>query len=104
MAGSPFRAEEGGIALHIRLTPKGGRDALEGPLTGADGKVSLAARVRAVPENGAANAALIALLAKEFGVNKSAVTIVAGHAARLKTVRIAGDPALLMAIAKRFQA
>jgi uncharacterized protein YggU (UPF0235/DUF167 family) len=49
-------------------------------------------RVRALPAEGEANAALTGLLAKRLRVPKSAVTIAAGHSARVKQVRIAGDP------------
>ena len=52
-------------------------------------------RVKAVPDKGKANAAVIALLAKAMGVPKAAVTLVSGDTARLKTVAIAGDPAAL---------
>jgi uncharacterized protein YggU (UPF0235/DUF167 family) len=52
-------------------------------------------RVKAVPDKGKANAAVIALLAKALGVPKAAVTLVSGDTARLKTVAIAGDPAEL---------
>jgi len=54
-------------------------------------------RVKAVPDKGKANAAAIALLAKALGLPKSAVTLVAGDTARLKTVEIEGDPVLLAA-------
>jgi uncharacterized protein YggU (UPF0235/DUF167 family) len=91
----PFRLRDDGIDLFVRLTPKAAMDRLEGIETSADGKSHLKARVRAVPENGAANQALERLLAKALGVPASAVSIVAGGTARLKTVRIAGDPAML---------
>ncbi len=52
-------------------------------------------RVAAVPDRGKANAAVIALLARALGVPKSAVTVTAGEAARLKTVAIEGDGAAL---------
>jgi uncharacterized protein YggU (UPF0235/DUF167 family) len=52
-------------------------------------------RVKAVPDKGKANAAVIALLARALGVPKAAVTLVSGDTARLKTVAIAGDPAEL---------
>lgn len=47
----------------------------------------LAARVRAIPENGAANAALEALLAGELGCAGGLVKVVAGATSRLKTIR-----------------
>ena len=93
----PYRIEESGIALFIRLTPKGGRDALDGIERSADGKVWLKARVRAVPEDGKANAALEAFLAKLFGVSKSAVSLISGQAARNKQVEIKGDSKALVA-------
>lgn len=80
-----------GLRILVRLTPKGGRDALDGIETLADGREAVRARVRAVPEDGAANAALIGLIAKSLGVAKSLVAITAGHTARLKTVVIEGD-------------
>lgn len=61
----------------------------------ADGRCHLKARVRAVPENGAANQALQRLVAKALGVPASAVSVVAGDTSRLKTLRIEGEPAVL---------
>ncbi|MFD2052512.1 DUF167 domain-containing protein [Mesorhizobium calcicola] len=92
---APFRIHENGIDLFVRLTPKSSLDRFEGVVTAADGRSHLKARVRAVPENGAANKALEKLIAKALGVPASAVSIVAGGTARLKTLRIAGDPATL---------
>ncbi|KQU92314.1 hypothetical protein ASD99_08905 [Mesorhizobium sp. Root695] len=92
---APFRMRDGGVDLFVRLTPKAALDRLEGVETTADGRSHLKARVRAVPENGAANHALEKLIAKSLGVPGSAVWVVAGGTARLKTVRILGDPAML---------
>lgn len=92
---APFRIRENGIDLFVRLTPKSSVDRFEGVETSADGRSHLKARVRAVPENGAANQALEKLVAKALGVPASAVSIVAGGTARLKTLRIAGDPEAL---------
>lgn len=95
-------AEPGGVALWLRLTPKGGRDALEGVETLADGRSVLKARVRAAPEDGRANAALTRLVAEALGAPASAVSIVSGHTARVKKLFVAGDPAsILAALAKR---
>ncbi|WP_095084126.1 DUF167 family protein [Mesorhizobium sophorae] len=98
---TPFRLRDDGIDLFVRLTPNAALDRLESIETLADGRSHLKARVRAVPENGAANQALERLLAKALGVSVSAVSIVAGGTARLKTVRIAGDRAML---AKKIEA
>ncbi|MER8526016.1 DUF167 family protein [Mesorhizobium sp. M0814] len=95
---APFRTRADGIDLFVRLTPKAAMDRLEGIETSVDGRSYLKARVRAVPENGAANRALERLVAKALGVPASAVSIAAGGTARLKTLRVLGDPA---ALAKR---
>lgn len=84
-----YRVVPGGIDLFIRLTPKASRDAVGG-LFQAQDKAYLQARVRSVPEDGRANQALIELLATELGVPRSTLSLVSGHTARLKTVRIEG--------------
>lgn len=91
-AALPFREEGASVLLFVRLTPKGGRDGFDGIATGADGKVVLQARVRAVPEDGAANAALVALLAKTLKIRKADIDLVSGATARQKSLRLAGDP------------
>ncbi|TIV00536.1 MAG: DUF167 domain-containing protein, partial [Mesorhizobium sp.] len=65
---SPFRPRDDGIDLFVRLTPKAAVDRIEGIETAADGRSHLKARVRAVPENGAANTALERMVAKALGV------------------------------------
>ena len=86
------------MRLAVRLTPRGGRDAVEGWATGADGRPFLKARVAAPPIEGEANAALTNLLAKRLGVAKSSVRIAAGQTGRLKQVEVEGlDPATLAA-------
>jgi len=87
----------GRVSFQVRLTPKGGRDAVEGWAESADGTVHLKARVRAVPENGKANMALVELLAGTLAVPKSAVRIASGATGRLKRVEIAGDAKILAA-------
>lgn len=97
-----FRIVRDRLQFQIRLTPKGGRDAIEGWLEGAGGTSCLKARVRAVPEDGKANAALIALLAKELDIAKSALTLVSGETSRLKTIAVAGDTARLAVRLRKF--
>jgi len=79
------------MRIAVRLTPKGGRDAVEGWTEGADGLKLLKVRVAAAPEAGRANEALVALLAEELGVAKSAVKIVGGETARNKWIEVDGD-------------
>ncbi|RWB18614.1 MAG: DUF167 domain-containing protein [Mesorhizobium sp.] len=93
---APFRLRGDGIDLYVRLTPKAALDRIEGVETAADGRSHLKARVRAVPENGAANAALERMVAKALGVPGSAVSVIAGGTSRLKTMRILGDTAALV--------
>jgi uncharacterized protein YggU (UPF0235/DUF167 family) len=97
----PWSAAAGGIALVVRLTPKGGKDGFDGIATLADGSVVLKARVRAAPTEGEANDALRRLIAKASGVPPRDVTLVAGTTARIKRLTIAGDaPALMAALEK----
>lgn len=84
-------AEAGADALvRVRLTPGAADDRIVGVETDAAGRAHLKVRVRAVPEDGKANAALEALLARRIGVARSAVAVERGGAARVKSVRIAG--------------
>ncbi|MGB3815674.1 MAG: DUF167 domain-containing protein [Shinella sp.] len=80
------------VRLTVRLTPNGGRDAIDGWETGADGENHLKARVSDPPDKGKANKALVALIAKAAGVPKSAVSLVSGDTQRKKILRIEGDP------------
>ena len=95
-----WRQERDGLAVRVRLTPRGGRDALEGVEELADGAGVLKARVRAAPEKGLANSALEKLIATGFGVPKSSVSVVAGGTSRTKTVQVLGDPERLVKIAE----
>ena len=87
--------------LSLRVTPNAGRDSVDGVEVRDDGSTVLRLRVKAVPDKGKANAAVIALLAKSLGIPKSAIALVSGETARLKTLRLAGDPdTLIEALAK----
>jgi len=74
----------------VRLKPSGGADRIDGCASDDAGRSYLKARVRAAPEDGKANAALEAMLAKAFGVAKSKVKVARGTTARLKSVDIEG--------------
>lgn len=97
MTSQYFRKEVDGLTVFVRLTPKSAKDAVEGVETTDDGRAHLKARVRAVPEDGKANAALIKLLAKWLDVAPRSITIVAGATSRLKQIRFEGDPGSLIA-------
>ena len=97
MTARPWTSAAGALLLDVRLTPKGGRDALDGIAPLANGRTVLKARVRAVPHEGAANAALTRLIATAAGVPASKVAIVGGATARVKRVRVAGDPRAIAA-------
>lgn len=88
------RAIPTGIAIRVRLTPRSQRDSIDGLEETAEG-TALKARVRAVPESGAANAALERLVAGWLGVPKSSVEVIAGGKSRLKTVAVSGNTAAL---------
>jgi uncharacterized protein len=90
-----------GVALDVRLTPRGGREAIEGVERRADGRIVLKARVRAAPFEGQANDALCRLVAHELGLAPRQVEIAAGEGARIKRLRIAGDPRMLDAMLER---
>jgi uncharacterized protein (TIGR00251 family) len=101
MTARAWIATTDGLVLSVRLTPKGGRDVIEGVARLADGRSVLNVRVRAPPRKGEANAALVALIASSLGVPRRDVSVVAGLNARLKRVKIAGSPALYAAALER---
>ncbi|RYE09374.1 MAG: DUF167 domain-containing protein [Hyphomicrobiales bacterium] len=88
-----FRPSADGVTVHLRVTPNAGADRIEGAESRDDGTSVLRLRVKAVPDKGKANAAAMALLAAALGLPKSALRLVSGDTARLKTVAISGDPA-----------
>ncbi len=85
-----WRPVAGGIEIAVRVTPRAARDAFA---AGTDDH--FAARLAAPPVEGAANAALVPLVARAFGVRKGEVSLIAGDTARLKRLRIAGDTSKL---------
>ena len=85
-----LRRTSGGVTIRLRVQPKARRTALEPTPEGA-----LKAAVTEAPEDGKANAAVAALLAKTWRLPKSTIEIVRGATARDKTLSISGEPALL---------
>jgi uncharacterized protein (TIGR00251 family) len=91
----PWRYSTQGVSVALRVTPRGGRDEIDGLETLANGRTVLKARVRAIAEGGAANRAVIELLANALGVPKSHVRVLSGTTSRLKQIAVDGDPAKL---------
>jgi uncharacterized protein (TIGR00251 family) len=94
---APWRAVPNGLVLAIRLTPKGGRDDIDGIEQLSDGRCVLKARVRAPASQGEANAALIKLIARTLAVPPRDVSVLAGDTARIKRLMIAGNGPMLAA-------
>jgi uncharacterized protein (TIGR00251 family) len=78
------------VRFAVRLTPRGGRDAVEGWTPDVDGRRVLKVRVAAPPVDGQANVGLIRLIAKTLGVARSSVTIASGEGARVKMLEVEG--------------
>ena len=91
----PWRYSTQGVSVALRVTPRGGRDDIDGLETLADGRTVLKIRVRAIAEGGEANRAVTELIAKSLGVPKARVRILSGTTSRLKQVAVDGDPAKL---------
>jgi uncharacterized protein len=91
----PWRMSAGGISVALRVTPRGGRDDIDGIETLADGRSVLKVRVRAIADGGEANRAVTELLAKSLRVPKGHVRLLSGATSRLKQIAIDGDPAAL---------
>ncbi len=101
MADEPWTAAADGVTIDVRLTPRGGRDAIEGAERRADGRTVLKVRVRAAPAAGEANAALCRTIAKALGIAPRAVTLAGGTTSRSKRVRVAGNPTILVGALRR---
>jgi uncharacterized protein YggU (UPF0235/DUF167 family) len=91
----PWRYSAQGVSIPLRVTPRGGRDDIDGLEMLADGRTVLKVRVRAVAESGEANRAVTRLLASALDVLKRRVRILTGATSRLKQVAVDGDPAKL---------
>jgi uncharacterized protein (TIGR00251 family) len=92
MPDDPWRYSMEGISVALRVTPRGGRDDIDGVEALANGRVVLKVRVRAIAEGGEANRAVTELFAKVLGVPKARVRILSGVTSRLKQMAVDGDP------------
>jgi uncharacterized protein (TIGR00251 family) len=93
-----FTACREGLLVKLRVTAKSQREGLAGVHYAADGSAALRVRVRAVPEQGKANRAVIDTVAASLGLPKTSLSIKAGETSRNKTVLIAGNPDRLLAM------
>ena len=91
----PWRTSGEGISVALRVTPRGGRDDIDGVETLSDGRSVLKVRVRAIADGGEANRAVTELLAKSLRVPKARVRLLSGATSRLKQIAIDGDSAAL---------
>ncbi len=87
----PWRPSIGGVIVSLRVTPRGGRDAVEGIETLSDGRIVMKVRVRAIADDGAANRAVLELLANALRVPQRNLRLASGATSRLKQVEISGD-------------
>jgi uncharacterized protein (TIGR00251 family) len=90
-----WRYSTQGVSVALRVTPRGGRDEIDGLETLANGRTVVKVRVRAIAEGGEANRAVVELLAKALGVPKARVRVLSGATSRLKQIAVDGDPAKL---------
>jgi uncharacterized protein len=92
MPDDPWRYSTEGVSVALRVTPRGGRDGIDGIEALANGRMVLKVRVRAIAEGGEANRAVTELFAKALGVPKARVRILSGTTSRLKQIAVDGDP------------
>lgn len=98
----PFQPTPKGVRVAIRVTPRAARDQVTGLKPTAAGGRELCVALTAVPEKGRANKALIDLLAREWSMSKSDLSVVAGVTDRHKAVMVEGMPDMLMAALGRW--
>src|SRR3984893_11194029 len=91
----PWRYSTQGISVALRVTPRGGRDEIDGLETLANGRTVIKVRVRAIATGRAANRPAMELIARARGVAKARVRILSGATSRLKQIAVDGDPAKL---------
>lgn len=96
----PYRRVDQGIVLVVRVSPNASKEGIGGLWQGADAgnravEMALQVKVRAQPQDGQANKAVIAVIAKALGVPRSSLSIISGPKDRLKQVLIEGEPSIL---------
>lgn len=96
MSPTPLRPHPRGVTIAIKLTPKAKREEIGDLMSGENTTVLLKASVTAPPEDGKANKALIALLAKKWGLPKSAFSLLSGETSRQKVILVEGETTVLL--------
>jgi uncharacterized protein len=97
---SPLRHTPKGTYLHIRATPKAGRDEIVGLVVSPTGATSLAVKVTAIPDKGKANQAVIEVLAKTMHISKSSFRLSSGETARDKVLEVIANLSIVEAFLK----
>jgi len=80
-----FEEKDEAVFFSVRVVPRASKSEIVGEIDGA-----LKVRLCSPPVDGAANAELIKMLAREFGVSRGRVEIVSGQNSRTKRIRITG--------------
>ena len=87
----PFRLHKSGLTVNVRLTPGARKDGVAGVVDAGEGKKALKIAVRSPPEDGKANKELLGLLAQEWGLPRTSLSLLSGDTNRQKVVLVAGD-------------
>lgn len=87
----PWRIAPGGVLVSVRATPRASRSGIAGVGHDTDGRPVLLVRIAAPPADGAANAALLDMLAAALGVRGRDVTLHSGGTGRNKQVHVRGE-------------
>jgi uncharacterized protein len=102
-ADRPWVVSADGLIVTVRLTPKAGRDSIDGIVHLSDGRTVMKARVSAAPTEGEANDALTRLLAQTLRIAPRNITLIGGTASRIKRMLIKGDVAAVVAALEQIQ-
>ena len=97
MTASAYRRSGDRLLLDVRVTPRARHAGVGGLHVGADDKVSLVVRVTALPAGGAANKAVIDVLARALGLPKASLALKSGAGGRAKTVEVSDASAATVA-------